>query len=180
MTIRKDGEKWLCSEVISRDFFGYGQYTFEVASRVDTLDPNSVVGFFTWRPSGGRYNNEIDIELSRWGKIGGPNGQFVIQPHYLNYNLHRFYFNQQGDYTSHQFIWLPFSVYFRSFHGHSLDAANSNLIEFWHANRGRVPRPKKTQIRVNFWLNDPQGLLQGVSQELIIKRFSYIPISELD
>ncbi len=146
---------------------------------MDTLDPNCAVGFFTWRPSGGRHNNEIDIELSRWGNTDGPNGQFVLQPFYLENNLHRFYFSQEGDYTSHQIIWLPGSVYFRIFQGHSLDEANNNLIEFWHAERGRVPRPRKTQIRVNFWLNNPEGLLKGTTEELIIKRFAFLPISEL-
>src|SRR5262245_55233039 len=40
--------QWRCAEVISSTTFGYGTYTFELASPVDALDKNVVLGLFTW------------------------------------------------------------------------------------------------------------------------------------
>src|SRR5262245_11297312 len=39
---------WSCAEIIAPASYGYGTYTFNLASPVDALDPNVVLGLFTW------------------------------------------------------------------------------------------------------------------------------------
>lgn len=38
---------WTCAEIIGPTSYGYGTYTFTLASPVDALDPNVVLGLFT-------------------------------------------------------------------------------------------------------------------------------------
>jgi hypothetical protein len=38
---------WTCAEILGPSY-GYGTYTFTVASRVDALDQDVVLGLFTW------------------------------------------------------------------------------------------------------------------------------------
>ena len=179
LTITKKGDKWYCSEIISKDFVSYGKYSIESASRIDQLDPNVVLGFFTWRPRGGRDHNEIDIEFSRWGKPSSTNAQFVVQP-YTNYNhIHRFNFTQSGDFTTHEFLWLPYSIFFRSYHGHYAEEEGIPVIDSWHSTNARVPVAKKTQIRLNLWLFDSNGPTNKENLEVVIKRFKYDSLSEL-
>src|SRR5437870_9597705 len=57
--------------------FGFGTYRFRLDSPVDDIDPNAVVGLFTWSDRPDFNHREIDIEISRWGEPGNPNAQFV-------------------------------------------------------------------------------------------------------
>jgi hypothetical protein len=64
---------WFSTEVASDNSFGYGTYVFTLGSSVDTLDPNAVLGLFTWDASDNadngcaNANSELDIEFSMWG-----------------------------------------------------------------------------------------------------------------
>jgi hypothetical protein len=50
--------------------------------RVDKLDPNMVLGLFTYDSDPAFNNREIDIEASRLGNAADPtNAQFVVQPY---------------------------------------------------------------------------------------------------
>ena len=62
--------RWYSTEVFGADPLGYGTYTFTLASRVDQLDKNIVLGLFTWDDTDpAYYHREIDIEFSRWGEV---------------------------------------------------------------------------------------------------------------
>ena len=178
LTIKKIGNRWYCSEVIAEKPLGYGLYRLQLASPVDDLDPAAVLGFFTWNPRSVLHNNEIDIELSRWGDPDGPNGQYVIQPYYYRGHLHRFNFEQTGDFSTHEFVWMPLSVLFRSYHGHELPARDQMEINKWRYSSFRVPRPKNTHVRINFWLNNSSGLRNKTQLEVVISNFSFIPPEE--
>ena len=68
LTITEHGSRWWATEVISDLRVGYGRYEFWLASRVDALDPNAVLGLFTWNNAPDFANREIDIEFARWGR----------------------------------------------------------------------------------------------------------------
>src|ERR1051325_11835524 len=59
--------RWHCAEIISTESFGYGTYSFAIASPVDALDPSVVLGLFTWSDKAAYNHREIDIEFGRWG-----------------------------------------------------------------------------------------------------------------
>jgi hypothetical protein len=97
--------RWNCAEVIRAASFGYGAYTFEVATAVDDLDPNVVLGLFTWSDKGAFNHREIDVEIARWGNPSDPtNAQYVVQPYNLAGHLQRFTASGAAP-TIHGFTW---------------------------------------------------------------------------
>lgn len=68
LTIRRDRNRWYCSEVICQESIGHGRYESHIDSPLDSLDPNVVPGMFTWNSNAPEFTyQEIDIEIARWG-----------------------------------------------------------------------------------------------------------------
>ncbi|MBN1818314.1 MAG: carboxypeptidase regulatory-like domain-containing protein [Sedimentisphaerales bacterium] len=67
LRIRQIEGQWYCSEVFTNESLGYGIYKFVVATNSPYLDPQTVVGLFTYDKNQDGNKNEIDIELTRWG-----------------------------------------------------------------------------------------------------------------
>ncbi len=116
LKITKVGSDWFCAQIIPEfhdlqyppPTYGYGTYTFSLASAVDNLDPNVVLGLFTWSddpayadlslstspwtndPNGASCmgtsgvcpsHSELDVEFSKFGQAGNRNNaQFSVQP----------------------------------------------------------------------------------------------------
>jgi hypothetical protein len=80
MKITWNGDYWKCAEIVSKESFGYGTYSFTLESDPATLNKNIVLGLFTWSDQPEYAHREIDIEFSRWEKPDNNNAQFVIQP----------------------------------------------------------------------------------------------------
>ena len=57
--------RWNCAEVIGTETLGYGTYVFDIASPVAALDPNVVLGLFTWSDKAAYSHREIDVEFGR-------------------------------------------------------------------------------------------------------------------
>src|ERR1700681_3474110 len=81
LRLRRDGRAWYSAEVTCAKPLGYGIYQFAIDTDVGALDPNVVVGFFTWSDADAFANREIDLELSRWGDPAAANAQFAVQPY---------------------------------------------------------------------------------------------------
>lgn len=82
--------RWYAAEVVNRQSLGRGTYTWVLDSPVDSLDPNVVLGLFTWNDDPAYHHRELDIEFARWGNAADPtNGQFVVQPYDHTGNLVR-------------------------------------------------------------------------------------------
>src|SRR5574341_2445673 len=75
MKLRKNKGKWYCSEIVSNQNFGYGTYRFYIDSYVDNLDPNVVLGLFTWSDNPDYNHREIDQEFARWADPNNLNAQ---------------------------------------------------------------------------------------------------------
>jgi hypothetical protein len=60
LRITQASNQWQCAEIISARTFGYGSYRFELDSIVDNLDPNIVLGLFTWSDDPAYADREID------------------------------------------------------------------------------------------------------------------------
>ena len=80
---------WYCAEISSVEAFGYGSYRFDVTGRPAGLDPNVVLGSFTWDSHGGEHHREIDVQLSRWGDPGSANAHSSAAVPDMG-NIHRF------------------------------------------------------------------------------------------
>jgi len=174
---KKDG-KWYCTEVISDSSFGYGKYIFYVASRVDQLDKNIVVGLFTWDTFAPEHNyREIDIEFAKWGQATNENAQYVVQPYTNPANMKRFNIKSNGDYSTHIFDWQPDTIFFQSINGHCLSPPDSNyLIQSWIYTGKDIPPADGENARINFWLFRGEPPSDGNDAEVIIKAFEFVPI----
>ena len=173
---RKDG-KWLCAEVVSLKSFGYGRYVFRSSSRVDLLDPNVVLGLFTWSDAPAHAHREIDIEFARWGKAGDPtNAQFVVQPFQRPGNLKRYAANlADREKATHAFEWREDKVLFTSFYGHSAEPAKPGDVILAHTYAGKdVPRHGDENVRLNLWLSEPAGPSDGKEAEAVIDEFKFV------
>lgn len=168
LRIAKDANgRWQSAEVHLPASLGYGTYTWTLASRVDALDPNVVLGLFTYESD----VREIDIEMARWSDAADPtNAQYVVQPWDLQDHLVRF--TQPSIATSvHRFTWSPGRVEFAS---RSADGAWHTA---WSHVSADVPPPGGERVHMNLWLYGGRAPSDGRAAEVVISDFTYAPLS---
>ncbi|MBP7747715.1 MAG: hypothetical protein KA383_16485 [Phycisphaerae bacterium] len=177
----RDG-RWLCSEVVGHDSPGYGLYVFTIDTCVAELDPRIVLGLFTWDTYAAAalpgQDQEIDVEFSRWGDPAKVNAQYVVQPWDQPGNLYRFEVDCVGptQRTTHTFDWQPDRISFASYYGDfALVPAEEDVIQRWCYTGGDIPVPDGETVRMNLWLNNPAGPLDGQDAEVVIADFHYAP-----
>ena len=160
---------WTTSEIIGPRSYGYGTYRFSLASRMDALDPNVVLGLFTWSDRAPYTHREIDIEFARWGDAADPtNAQYVVQPYTAANHLRRF--TQPAVATSvHEFTWRAGSISWRS-----VDGAGSVIASYAYTGSD-VPRPGDERVRLNLWLFGGAAPLDGNPVEVVVTSFDFTP-----
>lgn len=176
LKITKRKGKWYCASIGNLTSLGYGTYRFYIASKIDTIDKNSVVGLFTWDDDPAYHNREIDIEFSKWGNESSSfNSQYVVQPWENEANINRFTTNlDSGNYSTHRFTWSPDKISFLSVYGHYDFLVDQNyLINSWDYQGSDIPLKGNEKIAVNLW--NFQGKAPAQEVELIIKRFEFVP-----
>lgn len=160
---------WSCAEIIGPTSYGYGTYTFTLASRVDTLDPNVVLGLFTWSDKAPYAHREIDIELARWGNAADPtNAQYVVQPEGTAGHLQRFT-QPAADTSIHRFSWQPGRVTWQS-----LDSSGNQIATYTYTGSD-VPKPGDERVRLNLWLFGGAAPANGSPVEVIVRSFAFTP-----
>lgn len=161
--------KWTCAEIIAPTSLGYGTYTFTIASRVDVLDPNVVLGLFTWSDKAPYAHREIDIEFARWADAADPtNAQYVVQPYGSPGHLARF--TQPATSTStHWFRWRPGQISWGS-----VDASGTQIGSYTY-NGSEVPVPGDERVHLNLWLFGGHAPTNGAPAEVVISSFAFTP-----
>jgi hypothetical protein len=158
----------------SNEEFCFGQYQWYVIGRVDKLDKNVVLGLFPYLgPSG---QNEIDIEMTKWGNVYGKMGNFTVWPakKVLPKTTKPFSVSLNGDYTTHGFNWQSTSVFFQMLHGHRID--NQYEIWNWYFKPLRyldyIPQlPMQTHMNLRLFKDRPPS--DGKEVEIIVKSFQF-------
>jgi hypothetical protein len=172
---------WYCAELYSTNRFGFGQFQFELAGRVDTLDPNVVFGCFSYPtpdvgPDG---THEIDIEFSRWGKAARPILNYTIWPTALGLTrvTRANNFIMDGNCTTHRYTWSSTGISFQSHAGLSSD--NSSPFATWNYAppdpEHRISQSPMT-IALNLWCYYGHPPTDGRPVELVVKSFKYTPL----
>jgi hypothetical protein len=164
---------WYSTEVICADALQYGTYTLTVGNRVDLLDKNVVMGFFSWDTDAPQYNyREIDIEFSRWGEDAAQNAQYVIQPWDVSGNRYRFYMNLVGMDSVHSFDWHADHILFDS------REESGALLQSWTCtNTTYIPPAGAGNARINLWLFNGWAPSNSQNVEVVIKSFQFAPAS---
>jgi len=177
--VRIDGV-WRCAEVVSVDSLGYGTYRFYLDSKVDHLDPNVVLGLFTWNDADPSYNNrEIDIEFSRWGAADDPtNAQYVVQPFDTPGNLVRFTEPPMLRKSTHSFVWRPTEIDYQSLRGHlAVPSGPADVIAELTQTSSSIPPAGGENVRINLWLYQGSPPTKNRSTTVVIDRFEFVPAS---
>ena len=170
LVITNENGVWKSAEVISQNSFGYGTYRFTLETPVDGLDPNAVLGLFTWNDNAAFNHREIDIEFARWGNPLDPtNAQYTVQPYTTNGNEHRW--TLAAGYTSsiHSFRWTGRSVVFQS------SSAGNTLHQWSYTRRNGIPKPGGENARMNLWLYQGAAPQNGQPVEVIVSSFEFLP-----
>ncbi|MCY8234826.1 glycoside hydrolase family 16 protein [Priestia endophytica] len=172
-------KRWECAQATNVQSLGYGTYRFYIQGRVDNLDPQVVLGLYTYDDTDDKYaHREIDIEFSKWGNVDPTykNSQYVIQPHEKDGNVRRFETTLNGESTTHEFKWTPQEVYFRSLHGFYKESpSNGYIINEWTYKGVDVPPAGHETPRINLWLSDGKAPQNGKEHEITIDKFEFDP-----
>ena len=177
LRITNRSNSWQCAELVTARTFGFGSYRFELASRVDNLDPNIVLGLFTWSDDPSYSDREIDVELSRWGNASDTNNaQFVVQPYSISGHLIRFAVPTGQTNSTQSFKWETNQVTFQSLRGsYTSSPPTTNIISAWTNSLG-TPQTGDENIRINFWLSNGNAPTDNSEAEVIIKNFEFVPL----
>jgi hypothetical protein len=163
------GGRWTAGEIIGPTSHGYGTYTFTLVSDVSNLDPNVVLGLFTWSDKAQQAHREIDIEFAKWGQAASTtNAQYVVQPHDRANHLHRF--DQPSVARStHSFTWTKGRIVWES------TDANGGRIATYTYTGSDVPTPGDERVRLNLWLFGGNPPTNGQPVEVIVESFAFTP-----
>ncbi|MDC3955862.1 glycoside hydrolase family 16 protein [Polyangium jinanense] len=164
MLIRRINGIWTSSELIMRESIGYGTYRMVLATPIDNFHQQSVLGFFTWDNTDVPANNEMDVEIARFGNTG-QNLFHSLQPSSRGYSVGGGAWAR----SEHTFVWSPGRVDFSSV---PLGFGGSRVTTVFTTG---VPTPANTTFpRINFWLRDgrrPSGIQTQL--EVIIERVDF-------
>ncbi len=158
---------WTCAEIIGPTSYGYGTYTFTLASRVDALDANVVLGLFTWSDKAPYAHREIDIEFARWGNAADPtNAQYVVQPDEPAGHLRRFT-QPVTDTSTHRFTWRPGQITWQG-----LDGSGDPIATHTYTGTD-VPKPGDERVRLNLWLFGGAAPTNGSPVDVVVRSFEF-------
>lgn len=171
LRITHAGEVWSCAEVTSAEPFSYGTYRWVLDTPVHDLDPNVVLGLFSYSSD----TNEVDIEFARWGNTRAANAQYVIQPSPgVPRGLSSWNIAAESP-STHSFTWAPYDREARpdNVAYASLGSAGQPLQS---ARLSQPVAPAASQrIHINLWLD--RGRPPQREVEIIIRKFEFIPYS---
>lgn len=175
LRITQHDGRWYCAEVVSARSFGYGTYRFYLDSNIDNMDPQAVLGMFTWNDAPAYNHREIDIEVSRWGQVKNRNCQFVVQPYTRRQNILRFQIPSALQSSTHSFVWKPGNVSFQSAKGYSATPQSGLVIEE-HVFTEGIPLAGGENARLNLWLFFGRSPDDHKDVEVVIREFEFVPL----
>lgn len=171
LLMEQQGGQWKCAGIRLTRSLGYGTYRFVLQERPN-LPPSATLAIFT-RDDGQDQEDaaEMDIELSRWGKLLNRNTDYVVQPYYVPENT--VHFNVSSGTLTHVLRWEPGIATFRTFAGYSVLSPRYQVME--HTFRSGVPVPAAERVHLDLYdfHHSTSGLQHPV--EIVVESFEYLP-----
>lgn len=162
---KHDNDLWYSSEVYLKKSFGYGKYTFDFDSHIDTIDENLIVAPFLYQDD----EHEIDIEYSYWSAPGSTNLHYTIQPPpYTEENHYNKNFVLEDGTSNHIIDWQPNKINFST-------AQNNNILDSWTYTGNKNFIPGNELVHINFWQNKGLIPVNATTSELIVGNFTFEP-----
>lgn len=163
-------DKWWCPEVQMLNNLGYGSYVFHLESLPQPLDKDVVIGLFLYdHTDSTNFHNEVDIELSTWGKTENNNGQYVVQPH--EEKAYRFSVDLFRP-TAHRFDLHKKKIHFESTYTDT--SAKEPLIKHKYKT-GRIYKTGAEKACINVWLYKATETSNLKEFEVIIRKVEFTP-----
>ena len=166
---------WQCAELVGEGTFGYGMYRFFLVGRPDLFNENVVLGLYTWDDDPPYDHREADIEFSKWGMVTNQNIQYVVQPYYLDGNMHRFDLPLTGTHSTHSFDWHAGGVDFQSALGHYVDPPATQVVQTWTCSTASVFPPGNEKLHINLWLFSGFPPTDAQETEVVFTNIEFIP-----
>jgi hypothetical protein len=170
------GGRWQAAEVVLQASLGYGIYRFVLNSPVDDLDPNIVLGLFTWSDDPAENHREIDIEFARFGEPAALIGRYSLQPYTA---IGQFFPFEQppSPESTHSFLWSSERVSFLSWvgSGGATGGSGTTIAEHTFTSPYDVPAPGGEQVRINLWLDEGRAPTNEQPLEVIVGSFDFTP-----
>jgi hypothetical protein len=170
LSIRQIDGRWACGEVVSEKPLGYGTYRWIVEDGLQSLPPSAVLGLFTWSDLPENAHQEIDIEVSSWGRPTKPTLQFVVQPYEAEGSGKREPLPFTRGPARLEFTWRPRSASFVAF---SWRDARWRQVMSWSKEGDSVPPFSDASARMNLWLFEAAAPPKPVS--ITIRSFTFTP-----
>ena len=158
LRLTRQGGDWYAAEIRTTTPVPIGSYSVQLVGRTDLLDPNVVLGVFLYDDAAGEAwdpcPSELDMESSRFGDPGAPNGHFVSYASGVcsPADLDDFSYTLTGTHTTHEIDWVPGAVAYRLMHGHR---TAPDLPEYLIGERTfvspLVPGAGGMRLHVNLW-----------------------------
>jgi len=179
LRIDRNAGTWTSAEVYTTGVVGYGRVEFEIASRLDALDPNVVLGLFTYPGGALDGQHEIDIEFARFGATASAatNLNYVVYPAAALKGIAgscSTRWDSSVPASVHRFLWSASAVTFQSFTTTSI-ASNSTPYRAWSF----VPTGAFTisggawPLHLNLWLYGGMAPTNGTPVEIVIRRVTH-------
>ncbi len=177
LKITNRSNQWQCAEIATARTFGYGSYRFELASDVNAINLNAVLGLFTYGDDPSYAHREIDVECSRWSNGSDVNNaQFVVQPFDTPGHWARYPVPAVLPTSTQLFIWETNKITFQSQRGsYSPNPAPANVVTNWIYNLD-VPQTGDEIVHLNLWLYNTAPPVGNVPVEFVIKSFQFVPL----
>lgn len=163
--------RWSCAELWLNQSLGYGSYRF-VIEDIAHLGPSAVVGMYTWDDVRSfNFQNELDIELSRWGNPGNKNAQYVVQPFYVPENVSRF--EAPPGVVSYMFRWEAGKASFQTIRGSTVSPDAKVVSE--HVFTSGIPTPAAEKVHIDLYDYHYSKSASQQPAEVVIEKFEYLP-----
>jgi len=170
--------QWSCAELYTNASLGFGIYQVQLASPVNGLDKNVVLGLFNYPtpvigPDG---TNEIDMEFATWGGQQSQHGNWTVWPAQAGTANATQVFDMPSDggQDSYRFLWTDKSVEFQAQTGHQPASPYEDWV-FQPANSAQAVPQTAEPFHMNLWLFDGQAPSNGQSVDVVISGFSFTP-----
>lgn len=200
LKISQQSKVWACVELSADTTFGYGDFVFYPATKLDNLDRNVVLSLdlgIQHPTSDTDPQPDCGVRFTKWGSKSAVNPLvYTVKP--TNSKTHLTHFPQfpfvmQGDYSTHVVKWRENHITFVSFHDHGYPTA-------WQAERWRFPAQAKdsalvpsitaqSKVKIGLWLipaqinpaiPHDQPLINTPANnkpiEVLIKQFEFLPL----